>query len=122
MIVGIGIDLIEVDRVARCIIKPRFLDKVYTVKEQEMLFERKMNGQTAAGIFASKEAVSKALGTGFGPIHWTDIEILKEESGRPYVVLHGIAHKVFLDLGGQQIWLSITHTRQYAAAQVVLEG
>jgi holo-[acyl-carrier protein] synthase len=122
LIKGIGIDLIEVNRVERSLGNQRFLDKVFTLEEQKMLAARKMNPQTAAGSFAAKEAVAKALGTGFGYVGWTEIEILRQETGRPYVVLYGSALKVYQTLGCNHIWISITHTKEYAAAKVILEG
>ena len=73
MILGIGLDLIETARVKRSLENPKFLEKVYTPGEQEYLLERKGNAQSAAGIFAAKEAVSKALGTGFGPIRLQEV-------------------------------------------------
>lgn len=121
VIIGIGMDLIEVDRVNRCIQFPRFVQRVFTANEQEYMQSRNMNPQTAAGIFAAKEAVAKALGTGFGRIHWTDIEILRNEAGRPYVMLYGEAQEELRHLGGGRLWVSITHLKALAAAQAVIE-
>ena len=122
LIVGVGIDIIEVDRVSRAISNPRFVDRVYTRAEQELLQARRLNAQTAAGSFAAKEAAAKALGTGFGAIHWTEIEVLRTAEGRPHLVLYGSALSRFHALGGHPLWVSISHTAAYAAAQVILEG
>ena len=73
MILGIGLDIIETARVEKALQNPVFLKKVYTEGEQEYLAKRKGNAQSAAGIFAAKEAVSKALGTGFGPISFQEV-------------------------------------------------
>lgn len=122
MIVGIGLDMIETARVKRSIENPRFLQKVYTELEQEYLQERKNNAQTAAGIFAAKEAVSKALGTGFGSIRWLDVEILRDERGKPYAVLHGNALEQMRTIGGKTVLVTITHIKDLAAAQAVIES
>jgi holo-[acyl-carrier protein] synthase len=122
VIAGIGLDLIETARVRRSIENPRFLQKVYTALEQEYLQERKNNAQTAAGIFAAKEAVSKALGTGFGSIRWLDVEILRDDRGKPYAVLHGNALEQLQAIGGKTVLVTITHIKDLAAAQAVIEG
>ena len=122
MIIGIGLDMIEVARIKRSLDNPRFLDKVFTSLEQEYILSRHMNAQTAAGIFAAKEAVSKALGTGFGSIRWTDVEILREELGRPYAILRDSALSQMQNMGGRTVWVSITHIKDYAAAQAIIEG
>ena len=119
---GIGLDLIETARVERSMENPGFLRKVYTPAEQEYLTGRKMNAQTAAGIFAAKEAVSKALGTGFGNTRWHDVEILRDDLGKPYAVLNGSARERMRAIGGKNILVSITHIRDLAAAQAIIEG
>jgi holo-[acyl-carrier protein] synthase len=122
VILGIGLDLIETARVKRSLENPKFIEKVYTPGEQEYLLERKGNAQSAAGIFAAKEAVSKALGTGFGPIRLQEVEILCDESGKPCVRLTGAALKRMKDMGGSQVLVSITHIKDLAAAQAVIDG
>lgn len=122
MIIGIGLDLIEVPRIKKALENRRFMAKVYSSKEQEYLLKHKLNPQSAAGIFAAKEAVAKALGTGLGTIAWTDIEILKKDSGSPYVRLKGSAREKLKDLGGVNVLVSITHLKDLAAAQAVIEG
>lgn len=118
MIFGIGTDFIEVERVAKSYEKETFRNKLYTEKEQQMIAGR---AQQAAGNFAVKEAVAKAFGTGFGKISPIDIEVLREPSGRPYAVLHGAAKRMqeLSDIG--QIHVSISNTKEYALAYVVLE-
>ena len=122
MIIGIGLDMVEVARIKRSLDNPRFLDKVFTPLEQEYILSRAMNAQTAAGIFAVKEAVSKALGTGFGCVRWTDVEILREEQGRPYAILKDTVLIQMQSMGGKSVWVSITHIKDYAAAQAIIEG
>ena len=122
MILGIGLDLIETARVESKLVNSRFLDKVYTSSEQEYILVRKQNGQSAAGIFAAKEAVSKALGTGFGTVRWTEIEIVQDSKGKPCVNLSGAAQQRLEEMGGKQVLVSITHIKDLAAAQAVVES
>ena len=122
MIIGIGLDIIEVPRVKRALENRRFLAKVYSEAEQECLLKKNLNPQSAAGVFAAKEAVAKALGTGLGTIAWADIEILKEDSGKPYVRLRASARDRLRDIGGLNVFVSITHLKELAAAQAVVEG
>jgi holo-[acyl-carrier protein] synthase len=122
LILGIGLDLIETARVKRSLENPGFIKKVFTAGEQEYLQKRSGNAQSAAGIFAAKEAVSKALGTGFGPISLQEVEIMWNENGKPGVRLTGAALKRMQDMGGRRILVSITHIRELAAAQAVIDG
>lgn len=122
MILGIGLDIIETARVEKALQNPVFLKKVYTEGEQEYLAKRKGNAQSAAGIFAAKEAVSKALGTGFGPISFQEVEIVWDENGKPSVKLTGRALKKLQEMGGKQVLVSITHIKDLAAAQAVIDG
>lgn len=115
MIFGIGLDLVELERMQQTLLRqPRIVQRVLTKREQER-FET-LSGvrslEYLAGRFAAKEAFVKALGTGIGSdVSWLDLEVLNEASGRPIMTgpFEGIIH------------LSITHSDQYAAAQVLLE-
>ena len=121
MIKGTGIDMTEVERIKKNLDNDKFINKIYSLNEIEYLKTRKFNAQTAAGLFAAKEAVSKCLGTGFsnfGPCH---IEILKDEFGKPYVNLTDNALKRAEELKINNIQLSITHTSEYATAFCVAE-
>lgn len=110
----IGLDLIEIDRVAAAARKPRFLERVYTEAEQQRCLHRRNPGEELAGRFAAKEAVIKVLGR---RVPWRDIEILAEPSGKPYVVLHGRAREL---AAGARIAITITHSRGHAAACALL--
>lgn len=118
MIYGIGTDLIEVERVKKAYGKESFRNKVYTEQEQKLIAE---NAQRAAGNFAVKESVAKAFGTGFGKISAIDIEVLREASGKPYVVLHGAAKELAETEHVMQIHVSISNTKEYATSYVVME-
>ena len=118
MIFGIGTDLIEVARVEKACEKESFLNRVFTKAEQELITG---NFQRAAGNFAVKEAVVKAFGTGFGKIAPIEIEVLREPSGKPYVVLYGEAKAFQLSLGIAAIHVSISNTKEFATAYVIAE-
>ncbi|HZJ82786.1 MAG TPA: holo-ACP synthase [Clostridia bacterium] len=120
MIVGIGIDIVEIHRIKKAIESSRFVDKIYTLDEQEYLKVRKQNVNTAAGYFAAKEAMAKALGTGIGQVKWVEIEITRIGNGKPNIKLHGQAKTIMDDMGGRNILLSISHSREYAVAQVII--
>ena len=91
MIIGTGIDITDITRIAIMLRRDNFIKKIYTPVEQEYLSSKKMNAQSAAGIFAVKEACSKALGTGVRNMAWTDIEVRHDQLGRPYALLYNNA-------------------------------
>lgn len=119
MITGIGTDLVEIARVQKAIGRSAFLEKVYTERERELIAVRPVR---AAGNFAAKEAVAKALGCGFAGIAPREIEVLREESGMPYVVLHGRAKEKAEKAGVTRIQISISDTAEYAQCYAVCEG
>ena len=122
MILGTGIDIIEVDRVAKAAAKEGFMSRVFTEAERKRFAEFHNNPTNIAGAFAAKEAVSKALGTGFGAVEWKEVEILHYESGQPYAKLYGNAQKRMQEMGGETLYISISHVKSMAAAQAILEG
>lgn len=122
MIIGIGIDIIEIERIEKAIENTRLINRIFTAAEIKYFACRQNNPSTIAGNFATKEAVAKALGTGIGKISWHDIEVLRYSGGRPYVKLYGNAEKVFATLGGTKVHVSISHSRSYAVSQVIMEG
>lgn len=119
MIIGIGTDIIEISRVAEASKKKSFLKRLFTEGEREYL-EGKAS-ESMAGYFCAKEAVAKALGTGFSGIALTEIEIVKNNSV-PGVILHGAAKTIAEGKGVNNIQLSISHCREYATAVAILEG
>lgn len=121
MIFSTGIDIVQVDRIERLIKDDGFINKVYTESEKLYLEERKYNCQTAAGLFAAKEAVSKALGTGIRGFNITDIEILRDNLGKPYVILHNKALDIKNNNFIKNISISISHEKQYAVAISISE-
>ena len=123
MITGIGTDLIEIVRIQRAIEKnPHFMERVYTANEIAYCRRKTNAWQSFAARFAAKEAVSKALGTGIGPVGLMEIEILNAENGQPKVVLHGKALQLAADRNIQRVHISLSHSEAYAMATAVLEG
>ena len=119
MIVGIGTDLVEIARVEKACEKQAFLTRVYTEEERRQAGERV---SMLSGDFAVKEAVAKALGTGFRRFMPIDIEVLRDELGKPWVVLHGGAKELAGELGVRVIHASISNTEEYAVGYVVAEA
>jgi holo-[acyl-carrier protein] synthase len=125
MILGTGIDLIEVARIAASYAKfgDRFVNRVLLPDEIAYCLAHKNPAPFLAVRFAAKEAVSKAFGTGIGAqLGWQDIEVRRKESGEPFVVLHGKGAELLAARGARQLHLSLTHTENYAAATAILEG
>ena len=125
MIVGIGIDLVEVSRMARALDRsgPRLLERLFTPEERAGCQALGGGAQRWAVRFAAKEAVLKALGTGWsGGVTWHDVEILRARDQPPRVRLGGKADRVARSLGGAVWHLSLTHQRTHAAAVAVLEA
>jgi holo-[acyl-carrier protein] synthase len=125
MIVGLGIDISEVDRIELAITRhgERFLNRVYTPSEIAYCEKYKNRFERYAGRFAAKEAGMKALGTGWRRgVRWIDFEIVRLASGRPTLKLHGRAQEFAARLGVANISLSITHSANTALAQVIFEA
>ncbi len=123
---GIGIDIVEVERISRSIdsLGQRFLDRIFT--EAEQAYCRSMGDAASrhfAARFAAKEAISKTLGTGVaGEVSWVEMEVRRDERGQPHVVLHGKTRTYVEGRGIEQIQLSLTHTDSAAAASAVAMG
>ena len=125
MIVGIGTDIIETDRINTLIEKygQRFLDKVFTATEQEICMPAANRAQRFAARFAAKESVMKALGTGWAQgVRFRDIELPTTEKQPPRIELSGVAAQRARQLGGTRWHVSLSHCDKYAIAFVVLEG
>ena len=117
MIVGIGNDIIEIERIEKAISKEGFKNKVYTQKELENIEKRGNRTETYAGIFSAKEAISKAIGTGVREFSLTDLEILNDDLGKPYVVVSERLDKIIKSKKeNYQIEISISHSKKYATA------
>ena len=125
MIAGSGVDIAEVDRIRAAIERygPRFIGRVYTPREIAYV-ERRRAGryERYAARFAAKEAGMKAVGTGWRRgVRWQDFEVVNLPSGKPALMLHGVAAEFAAKLGVTNIALSLTHTAREALAWVMLE-
>ena len=121
---GIGIDSVEIERVARVYAGygEHFLRKVYTPGEREYFSRWVDPVPRIAGRFAAKEACMKALGTGWSRgVRWRDIEVAREPSGKPSIRLHGEAARILASLSASEVHCTITHSRDHAMAVVILE-
>lgn len=121
MIVGIGNDIIEIERIEKAISKEGFKNKIYTQRELENIEKRGNRTETYAGIFSAKEAISKAIGTGVREFSLTDLEILNDDLGKPYVVVSEKLDKILkTKKEDYQIEISISHSRKYATAIAII--
>ena len=117
MIVGIGNDIIEIERIEKAISKESFKDKIYTQRELENIKKRGNRAETYAGVFSAKEAISKAIGTGVREFSLIDLEILNDDLGKPYVVVSEKLDKIIKSKKeNYQIEISISHSKKYATA------
>jgi holo-[acyl-carrier protein] synthase len=125
LILGSGIDIIEVQRVEAACEKfgDRFLRRILRPSELAYCLSHKSPGPFLAARFAGKEAISKAFGTGIGrQLGWQDMEICRKDSGKPYVVLHGKGQTLLRERGGRIVHLSLSHTAKLATAIAILES
>ena len=125
MILGTGIDLVEIDRIQQSLERygKRFLNRVFTPAEQAYCLRRRNSAESLAARFAAKEAAAKALGTGISRgVNWLEIEVVREPGGRPSLRFHGRAAEIAARLGVARAALSITHTGSLSMANVILES
>ncbi len=123
MIIGIGIDMIEVGRVKDRVAKEGFKKKVFTEAEISYCENQGIPAQHYAARFAAKEAFFKALGTGWrGSMEFNEIEVVHDDSGQPKLRLYGGVLEEAKGKGTKQMHVSLTHLKATAAAVVLLEG
>ena len=121
MRVGIGNDIIEIERIEKAISKEGFKDKIYTQRELENIKKRGNRAETYAGVFSAKEAISKAIGTGVREFSLTNLEILNDDLGKPYVVVSEKLDKIIKSKKEDyQIEISISHSKKYAIAMAII--
>lgn len=121
MILGIGIDVIEITRIKKAILRQAFKRKVFTIKEAAYCDSRgAQQAASYAARFAGKEAVMKAFGTGMAGGSWQDIEILPNEKGQPEVLLYGSFLQLAKERQVSEVYISLTHAEEYAAAQALI--
>lgn len=118
MIVGIGTDIIEIQRIKKACLKEAFFMRCFTQRERNLIGD---NYSKAAGNFAVKEAVSKVFGTGIKGFELLDIEVLRDELGKPYVNLYHNAATIAKDNHISKIHVSISNTKEYVIAYAIGE-
>lgn len=120
MILGIGTDIIEIERIENAILKnPKFLEKLFSKEERNMFKARNMKSEVIAGNFAAKEAISKALGTGVRGFSLNEIEVLRDDLGKPIVKLSSNIESIIKN--NYKINLSISHNKTSAIAFAIVE-
>jgi holo-[acyl-carrier protein] synthase len=125
MIVGTGVDILEVTRMEEAISRfgERFLSRVFTEAEIAYCNTKRNRAERFAARFAAKEAAMKALGTGVGRgVSWQHIEVGREPGGRPTIMFSKAAAQIAAQLGAKRVSLSLSHTPEHAIAQVILES
>ncbi|MEA1940342.1 MAG: holo-ACP synthase [Candidatus Caldatribacteriota bacterium] len=123
MIIGCGIDLVGIKRIEKIINKwgDNFVDRIFTPLERQYCKEKKNGFQSYAGRFAAKEAMLKALGLGLSRVGWKEIEVINNRSGQPIMKLSGKLKGIASEKGVDNIFVTISHTKEFAIAQVILE-
>lgn len=123
MILGVGVDIIEIQRIEKAVVRTKsFISRAFTEEEVKLFVEKGMKAEVIAGNFAGKEAISKALGTGVRGFELRDIEILRDKLGKPIAKFRGRARIIAELRGVKNIHISISHNRKDAIAYAVLEG
>lgn len=125
MILGIGIDIIEVNRIQASYEKfgERFLNRILLPGEIAYCLSHRVPGPFLAARFAAKEAISKAFGTGIGAqLSWQDMEVARKPSGEPYVILHGGGKTLMETRAARSLLISLSHTQAHATAVAILES
>ncbi|HBG7379213.1 holo-ACP synthase [Clostridioides difficile] len=119
-IFDIGVDIIEIDRIRKAIGKNnRFLEKIFTDREIEYFNSKNFKAESIAGNFAAKEAISKSIGTGIRVFNFKDIEVLRNEMGKPIVKTYNNLAKMCIDYNVLEIKVSISHSKDYAIANAI---
>lgn len=124
MIIGTGVDIVEIERIRKVIERQggRFIDRVFTLEEQQFCRRHRDSAPHFAARFAAKEALFKALGTGWAKgVTWLDAEVRREQAEAPEIILYGEAQKKRVQLGAGRVHLSLSHSEQWAVAMVILE-
>jgi len=123
-VVGIGVDMCSISRIEKAIAKEHFFNRIYTENERAYLLNKnRTRAQSAAAMYAAKEAVAKAFGTGIAQgVHFDQIEVTHDENGAPGIALSGASLQKMQSMGGKHILLSLSHEGDMAIAFVIMEA
>ena len=120
-ILGIGIDIVEIERIKNILDnRKRFLKKIFTEEEIKYFESKKFKSETIAGNFCAKEAISKAFGTGIKNFNFDDIEVLRDENGKPIVKTYNNLRQICINYNVLEIQVSISHSENYAIANAMV--
>ncbi len=123
MIIGIGLDVVQVKRMKRWVSNPKLMQRYFAVEEVAAIHSAGVGAfQSAAARFAAKEAFGKALGSGLSGLQLNEIVVINDERGKPEYRLSGSALKKMKKAGGEKVFLSLTHEKEIAVAVAVIEG
>ena len=123
MIRGLGVDIVEIDRIKKALIKhKRFEKRIFTQDESKYCQSKQDPALHYAARFAAKEAVSKALGTGTTGMKWTDIEVKRNSKGKPYIILRGGAARYAQENGISDVEISLSFNKSNAVASAIAIG
>ncbi len=112
----VGIDMVEIKRISKCMKNPKFLNKILGLDEYESLKKRKFSEQSVAASFCAKEAFAKNIGTGIRNFNLREVQLLRKKNGAPYLKLSGSAFKL---ASRRKFSVSVTHTKEYASVVVI---
>jgi holo-[acyl-carrier protein] synthase len=123
MIRGIGVDVVAVARMRRWVTDDSLMSRYFAPQERDAIYQRRDGAAlSTAARFAAKEAFAKALGTGFRGFGLRDVWVVNDALGKPELHVSGAASRALTRIGGQRLWLSLTHEQEHAIAMVVIEG
>ncbi|AIN94187.1 holo-ACP synthase [Treponema putidum] len=123
MILGLGIDIVEVSRIEKWLNDEKLLQRFFNKEEIEYVLSKENGAARSLAVrFAAKEAFGKALGTGLSGIELKDIVVVNDKTGRPFLKLSGTALQALNKKGGKAVHISLSHEKATAAAVVVIEG
>ena len=122
MIKGTGIDITEISRIEKAMKKEGFIKRFFSENEEKYFAKKNYPPESVAGAFSAKEAFSKALGSGIRGFNLKDVEVMQDCLGKPYLVLSENAKELSEKLGIKNLFLSISHSENYAIASVIAEG
>ncbi len=124
MIIGCGIDLVSIKRIENIVRRwgDNFICRIFTPLEQEYCEKKSNKYQSYAGKFAAKEALLKALGLGLRGVNWKEIEVINDNLGQPTIKTSGRLKEITSNKKVDKYFLTISHTKEYALAEVILEG